>query len=278
MTRAFHALERSLRDGPPDESGYIPGLIEVGRGAPPDPALAAVTLERVRPVDIGHPPRSRSLSSSFSFIVSIAVAMALVVGGLAVFDRIGGMGAGDQHTPSPSSSAATGPAIVVPLLTETFVSPRNGFSVRYPAGWSTKPATKTWPADIFLPLGNPAFDELQRAGEARLVVASQLLGAGQTDADWLAAFAHIYQGSAPCGTAPSASPRLTIDGHSGYLVNVGCPLPADSTFSTPDIRFRAIVIADGRVYDIQLDGNVDRSYFDALVATIRLDPASAIDQ
>ena len=277
MTRAFHALERSLRDGPPDESGYIPGPIEVGRCARLDPALSAVTLERVRPVDSGRPPRSRSLSSSFSFIVSIAVAMALVVGGLAVFDRLGGIGAGDLRTPSPSSSAATDPAIVVPPLTETFVSPRNGFSVRFPAGWSIKPATKSWPADIFLPLGNPAFDELQRAGEARLVVASQRLGAGQTDADWLAAFAHIYQGSAPCGTAPSASPRVTIDGHSGYLVTVGCPLPADSTFSTPDIRFRAIVIADGRVYDIELDGNVDRAYFDALVATIRLDPASALD-
>jgi hypothetical protein len=276
MTRAFHALERSLRDGPPDESGYIPGPIEVGRGARPDSALPAVTLERVRPVDIGRPPRRRSLSSSFSFIVSIAVAMALVVGGLAVFYRLGGIGAGENRTPSPSS-AATGPAVVAPL-TETFVSPRNGFSVRYPAGWSVKPATKSWPAEIFLPLGNSAFDELQRAGEARLVVASQRLGAGQTDADWLAAFHHPYPGAAPCGTAPSASPRVTIDGHSGYLVAVGCPMPADSTFSTPDIQFQAIVIADGRVYDIELDGNVDRSYFDALVATIRLDPASAIDQ
>jgi hypothetical protein len=277
MTRAFHALERSLRDGPPDESGYIPGPIEVGRGARPDPALSAVTLERVRPVDSDRPPPSRSLSSSFSFIVSIAVAMALVVGGLAVFARLGGIGAGDRRTPSPSS-AATGPAFVVPPLTETFVSPRNGFSVRYPVGWSVKPATKSWPADIFLPLGNPAFDELQRAGEARLVVASQRLGAGQTDADWLAAFHHPYQGAAPCGTAPLASPRVTIDGHSGYLVAAGCPMPADRTFSTPDIQFQAIVIADGRVYDIELDGNIDRSYFDALVATIRLDPASAIDQ
>jgi hypothetical protein len=277
MTRAFHALERSLRDGPPDESGYIPGPIEVGRGARPEPALPAVTLERVRPVDIERPPRSRSLAQSFSFILSVAVGVALVVGGLAVFDRLVGSGASDRRSPSPSSSAATGPAFVVAPLSQTFVSPRNGFSVRYPAGWSVKPATKSWPADIFLPLGNPAFDELQRAGEARLVVASQRLGAGQTDADWLASFAHIYQGAAPCGTAPAASPRVTIDGHSGYLVNVGCPLPADSTFSTPDIRFRAIVIADGRVYDVQLDGNVDRSYFDALVATIRLDPASAVD-
>ena len=70
---------------------------------------------------------------------------------------------------------------------------------------------------------------------------------------------------------------MTIDGHSGYLVNAGCPMPADETFSMPDIQYQAIVIADGRVYDIELDGNVDRSYFDALVATIRLDPSSAID-
>ena len=35
---------------------------------------------------------------------------------------------------------------------------------------------------------------------------------------------------------------VTIDGHSGYLVSAGCPMPADETFSTPDIQFQAIVI------------------------------------
>ena len=149
--------------------------------------------------------------------------------------------------------------------------------MNYPTGWSVRSATKSWPADIFLPPGNPAFDELQRPGEAMLNVASQRLAAGQAETDWLASYAHPYLRWSACGTMPADAPRLTIDGHSGYLVASGCPMPADRKFSVPDLAYRAIVIADGRVYDFQLDGNVDRAYFEAILATVRLDPPSAID-
>jgi hypothetical protein len=271
----FDALERSLRDGPPDESGYEAGPKDVGALAGSEPEGSFMTVERVEHVELGHP--RRAVSPSFSFVSGLALALAIAVGGVVLVGSLNVSGPGDQQTPQPSSPPPSRFTLTIPSLTETFVSPRNGFTISYPAGWSVRPATKSWPPDIFLPLGNPAFDQLRRPGEAELNVASQPLAAGQTEADWLASFFHPFQGAAPCGTVPADSPRLAIDGRSGYLVNAGCLMPADRTFSVPDVQYRAIVIADGRVYDVRLDGNIDRAYFDAIVATIRLDPASAVD-
>jgi hypothetical protein len=276
MTRAFHALERSLRDGPPDENGYVRGPIEFVDEADLRRAASVLSLERVRAADVER--RARSAEPSFSLVTAMALAVVVAFGGLAVLSGLGRLSAGADPTPLPSPSGSPGGSgIFVPALTERFVSPRNGFSVSHPLGWRVTPATEPWPANFFLPVGNPAFDDLRHLGDARLNVASQPLEDGQTDADWLASFAHPYQGSAPCGTLPAASPTLQIDGHTAYLVRDGCPMPADQNFSTPDIEFQAIVIADGRVYTIGLDGNVDRAYFDAIVATIRLDPSNAVD-
>jgi hypothetical protein len=270
----FDALERSLREGPPDERGYAAAPIDVGARAGSESEGSFVTVERVGRVELGHP--TRAAAPTFSVVSALALALAIAVGGVVFLGSLNRSGPGVQQTPQ-SSPTPSGSPLPIPSLTETFVSPRNGFSVSYPAGWSIRPATESWPSDMFLPLGNPAFDQLQRPGEAELNVASQPLAAGQTEADWLAAFFHPFQGAAPCGTVPADSPRLPIDGRIGYLVNAGCPMPADRSFSVPDLQYRAIVIADGRVYDIRLDGNVDRAYFDAIVATIRLDPSSALD-
>ena len=267
----FDALERSLREGPPDESGYAAEAIDVSARAGSEPESSFMTVERV-----GRVP-TRAASPTFSAVSALALAVAISVGGIVFLGYLNRSGTGDRQTPQPSSPAPSGSTLTIPPLTETFVSPRNGFSVSYPAGWSIRPATTSWPLDIFLPLEHPAFDKLQRRGEAELNVASQPLAVGQTEAEWLDAFFHPFEGAAPCGTLPAKSPRLAIDGRTGYIVNDACPMPADREFSVPDLQYRAIVIADGRVYDIRLDGNIDRAYFDAIVATIRLDPSSALD-
>lgn len=274
MTRAFHALERSLRDGPPDESGYVAEAVDVTLAAQPERELSVLTLERVRRAQFGR--RSRTRAPSLSFVTVLAIGVVVAFGGLVAIARLGQIGAGAEPTPYPSGSPS-GPAVLIPPLTETFESPRNGFSVDYPSGWSVRPATKAWPQDFFLPLGNPALDELKKEGEARLNVASQPLGAGETEAEWLASYAHAYQGSKPCGTTPATSPTLAIDGHTAYLVTDGCPMSADQHFSSPDVAYGAVVVAAGRVYEITFDGNVDRAYFDAIAVTIRLNPASAVD-
>jgi hypothetical protein len=116
-------------------------------------------------------------------------------------------------------------------------------------------------------------------GQFRLIVASQRLDAGQTEAEWVAAYFRPFQGSVTCANATSlaAAPRLLIDGHSGYMDIAGCPMSADVALSSGDTGFNAFVFAGDRVYQIALDGDVDVDYFKALLATMRLDPASAID-
>lgn len=276
MTRAFHALERSLRDGPPDENGYVAGPLVLGQGAGQERGMAVGTLERVRRVDMPRPPRT--MRPSMAQVTVLALAVVVAFGGLGALGLLSRWGTGAQQTPHPSlSPSPDASGVVVPSMTETFTSTRNGFSVRYPAGWSVKAATTSWPADIFLPFGNSALDELKQPEEARFTAASQRLGPGQTEDEYLASFARPYQGSRPCGTAPSVSPRVPIDGHSGYLVSAGCPAPADSKFSVPDIEFEALVIVDGHAYEMTLDGKVDRAYFEAILTTMRFDPSSAID-
>lgn len=261
------ALERSLHAGPADEAGYRAEAIDyAGEDTGRSPLGSRIGGRSVRLVR-----RSRSWSRALAFAEVVAVVVVLVIGGLAVLQRSNQFGASPPPSPSPVRSP-----IPVPALTETFVSPRNGFSVRYPAGWSTKPATSTWRPNTYLPIGNSALDELKLQGEARFVMSSQRLALGVTEASWIAAFSQPYDLGA-CSVDRAAWPRLTVDGRSGYLDLAACPFPADAGFSTPDVDYDLIVFAGGRVYEIGLDGVVDLAYFEAILATVHLDPASAID-
>jgi hypothetical protein len=63
----------------------------------------------------------------------------------------------------------------------------------------------------------------------------------------------------------------------GYMDVARCPMSADAALSASDVVFNAFVCAGDRVYRINLDGDVDLAYFEAFLATMKLDPASAID-
>jgi len=298
MTEPRDTLERSLRDGPPDEVGYRsqPLELDLGRGAWSKTGMTP--LHRVVPV---RGPRHRR-PIALGMPIAATLVIAVGVTGLAILTRhspsvIVQPAASAATSPSPSPSPATSPsperspasatpppaaAISLPIPAETFISPRNGFSVRYPTGWTVTPASASWLPDTFLPIGNPALDELKRDGEARLVVASQPLAAGQTEEQWLAGYFPPYRAGLPCladsRAAIAGSPRLPIGGRSGYLDIAGCPSPADGSIAARDITYEAMVFAGGRIYQITLDGDVDRAYFGALLATVVLDPAHAIDQ
>jgi hypothetical protein len=261
------ALERSLRQGPADEGGYRAKAIDFGTVVPGDRRVeelggrASVRFRRRAPVQ----------NPLLSLARSATIVLVLIVGGFVALRGFNQLGAGQSPRPSPRASP-----IPVPALTQTFVSPRNGFSVRYPAGWSTQPATTSWRPGTYVPIGNSALDVLQLDGQARLAIASQRLAGGQTEATWLASFNQPYDlGS--CTGDRASWPRVTVDGQLGYLDVEACPAAADVGFSSPDLRFDVIVFSGDRWYEIKLDGVVDRAYFEAILSTIRLDPARAID-
>lgn len=284
MTDPFGRLERSLRDGPPDEAGYRPRRLDLEGGHATGESTRAIPHQGVT---AGTSLRRTQVAPPWHYLAAVLVVAvgvaALGIIGTRLQAAVGGPGSpSPSESPSaspslPASSGSPTPAIVVPPLTQTFVSLRNGFSVQYPDGWTVTMASGPWPANAFLPYGHPALDTLARPGEARLMIASQALGNGQTEEDWLAAFFRPYTGGEPCGGDSSTWPRLAIDGVLGYLDMVDCPVPVDSKISERDIGFSAIVFAGGRVYAIGLDGDVDLDYFKALVVTVRLDPSSAID-
>ena len=264
------ALERSLREGPPDEAGYRAEAIDFSVTPGQAPVAGQGRRRSVRLVR-----RSRTMSSPLSFADSLVVLLVIVAGGFLVLQRASLIGSGSSPQPTSLRSPGASP-IPVPALTQTFASTRNGFSVQYPAGWAIKAATTSWRPGTYVPIGNPSLDELKQLGEARLVVASQRLPQGQTESKWLASFARPFDLGA-CSGDRAGWPRLTVDGASGYLDIEACSLPADTGFSTPDRLYDLIVFSGGRVYEIGLDGVVDRGYFEAILATMHLDPASAMD-
>ena len=299
MTEPFARLERSLRDGPPDEGGYRVSRreLEIGIGGRQGDGISQ--LQRVIPS-----PRARRIQPvSRQLPIAGILLVAITVGGFALANRnnlpnvSGPVSSGTPgptqtssatETPSPtpssgpksSTSDAPGPsAVPIPPLTKTFVSPRNGFSIRYPTDWTATPATQSWPPDTFTQLGNHQLDELKLDAVARIVIASQRLGARQTPDEWVASWFPPFLGSKACpnASALAASPRIAIDGQVGYLDIAGCPMDVDLTISSPDNEFEAFVFSADRVYQITFDGDVDLAYFRALLDTMTLDPASAID-
>lgn len=263
------SLERSLREGPADEGGYRAEAVDFST----DAHVQSRRGLRAGRSSVRLGRRSLRTIPVFAALDSVALLLVVVFAGFVLLQRT--IPGGSGGSPPPTERASASP-IPVPPLTETFVSTRNGFSVRYPEGWSTRGATIAWLPNTMIPMGSPALDELKLQGVARLVVASQRLGAGQSEASWIASYGQQYY-LRRCSGDRAAWPRITVDGRSGYLDLNGCPLPADANFSTPDVGFDVIVFADGRVYRIGLDGVVDLSYFEAILATVRLDPASAID-
>ena len=296
MTEPFARLERSLRDGPPDESGYRVSRreleIEIGarQGSGITDVQPVIPMPRTRRVQ----PVMHQLQVAAVLLVAIAIGAV----GFSIRNQPSVSGPFASGTPTPTRTATAsgtprptpGPelsispqpavaAIPVPPLTQTFVSTRNGFSIRYPAGWTATRATESWPLDTFTQLGNHQLDELTLDGTARIAIASQRLSAGQTRDAWVASWFPPFKSSADCPNASvlASSPRIPIDGESGYLDVAGCPMDADITISSPDSKFEAFVFSADRVYQITLDGNVDLGYFEALLATMTLDPGSAID-
>ncbi len=196
----------------------------------------------------------------------------LAVGGLLLITRPGqpavagpSPNASVAATVSPPTSAAVA---AVPALTGAFASARHGYTVRYPAGWTTTPATESWKTSTWTTPGDPALDAISSA-DARLSVASQPLTAGQSPDLWLGAYCH-RAAAAPC------SGTITIGGVTGSLAQDGGPA-AGGPVQLGRIIFDAGVVVDRRGYEFTLDGHVDRALFEALLASVSFDAASAID-
>jgi hypothetical protein len=170
---------------------------------------------------------------------------------------------------SPSSSVSSG-AVAPPVLTATFTSPRNGYSVQYPGDWTTTPATASWEAGVVNQWGSPALDEL-RGSTARFVGASRSLAPGETAEQWLATY-----GVGACLGPPANWLKVAIGTATGLIDADGCVAPGPP-YGKGGRLFDVVVIVDGRAYNFAMDGELSHDDFVALLATVTFDPASAVD-
>ena len=116
------SLERSLREGPPDEGGYRAEVLDFSTDAHVESLRAGRSSVRL----VRRFPRTIPV---FASLDSVAILLLVVFVGFVLLPRTIPGGSGGSPPPTEHTSASP---IPVPLLTETFVSTRNGFSVRWP--------------------------------------------------------------------------------------------------------------------------------------------------
>ena len=144
---------------PPREgSAIVAAWLEEGPNELPESTRRAIAVDVRTTHQSRRSARFPSLSAvdRLSLVAMAAVAvMALVIGGLVMRpfasgeSNIGGPPPAPSASPAPSPSEAPSAAespwtVVIPAMSERYVSGRYGYSVMYPADWSVEEATQTW--------------------------------------------------------------------------------------------------------------------------------------
>lgn len=243
-----------------------------------DAAFEEVHRTRQRRVLWRAPWRFPTMNSFAKFAVAAVAVIAVGLLGLAFLKPGGTVGVGAPSVaPSPSNASSPTPTPTprpspsAPPLTGQFTSDRNGFSIAYPATWSTRVATAPWTSG-YVDFGNEAGDVLyDPTGPADifLAFASQPL-AGRTPAKWEADAWQIVADDDPANAACSSTATpVTIDGAAGSRCgNV------------------ALVTDGGRGYFIllytsgdvpQISARYDDAWFMSALATMQLHPEDAVD-
>ena len=222
------------------------------RSAHPAPdGLASAILESLASERAGHSARTASRSAKRPLML---LAAALLLGGGALAAGSGALGLWSITPPEPAPSL--GP-VDFPSLTATFVSPRNGFSVRYfdRGDGTVIPAKQLWG---FSHEVDDGFDVVETGLRAVFKGASTNGG--------FEYFSNDYVVPGGCGVPRSQQAEITIDGQSGRIS--ACPN-----------RIEATVLDGGRLYLFTLTHTRTdaRAVFDAFAATINLTPGTAVD-
>jgi hypothetical protein len=274
---------------PRERSAIVAAWLEEGPNELPESTRRAIA------VDVRTTPQSRRSvwaprwfprldRLTLAALAAVAV-MALVIGGLVVRpfgwdgSNVGGGPPSEPPSPSPSlvpasasPSRPSATAGVIPPMPRTFVSERHGYTISYPADWTTSsPADPgPWSPPDWKDGSSTVdpFDYIEgSAGGPLFRAASALLPVALPDVDgWIDE--NLTFSSVP-GCAPPREEweAIDIDGAPGRLRD-----------SCGEVE--ATVVSDGRVYMFTLFGSDQvtngRQLFDALAATIDLRPEDAV--
>ena len=255
MSRLTDRLERDLR--------------EVAAGAQPSPSAWESILARLD--DAAEPEvtlvlaRVSTPSRRPVWLAVAAAALVVIVGSVAVLSM-----AGDDESISFSASD----------LTATFVSPRNGFSVKHPEGADVTPATQLW---AFSGRNDDGYDVVElgagtvfRGTSTDLMQRSIGLSVDER-ADELLLSEYVLPGA--CGVPRSQQAEITIDGQSGRIAECSNHIEATVVVPAQEQDPELPGFTAGRLYLFTLshDRSDARAIFDTLVATVDLTPNTADD-
>jgi len=203
--------------------------------------------------------RARPAAIRFARVASIGLALST----LATACGSGTVGSGSQ---SPTPTSATSPSSGANRsLTATFTSPTMGYSVRYPAGWTITPASQRWPLRHTSFWDTPDGDRL----EGRSVGfrgTSQPLAPGESAAAWMDDY---IKSSMPCGTEE----QVPVGDHTGTVDLNDCTGMGRLGGRVYDLA----VVVGGRGYNFTMEGQVDHTFWLAVLATVTFTPKSATD-
>lgn len=169
--------------------------------------------------------------------------------------------------PSPEPAPAQG---------ATFTSERNGYSLRYPSDWTTRQATSPAPHDFRPALDDPSWDVLGN-DVMQLHVTSVPLQPGEAIDDWIRSYCLFSRTTwtPPCEGAPGIWWASPFGSDSGWVTTDG---DGAGSFPEPDSRvYQAMAVKDSRAYELRLEGNVGPEMIGAILASMQLDPAAAVD-
>ena len=270
MNRSIH-VERILDAFLAPETDQLPDRVM-------DAALSEIARTPQRRA-LRVPWRYPDVSTPFKLAFAAAAIVLAVVGSVLLLGRPPAEpGVGGGPTPSPSSTAGTDPLDVSKW--RPFLSPRYGFSARYPTTFEAVPSVLQW--QLPNAAGN-MFDGFRDEGAVKwLNGASMPLPVGTTQDDWHAAYRRdVVEDEEPWEPETCFTPRedwssTTVDGVTAEL-RVSCD------------ALEAFVFVAGRVYVFGAygyDGVTPpttepgvtaelRDLFQLWLTTITLDPGSA---
>jgi hypothetical protein len=208
--------------------------------------------------------------NGFGRLAAAALAVAVAIGGLiyVVYPNPGpgtpspSPGAPSPSPGAPSPSPATTQAPTIELA--EFTSTRYGYTVRYPAGWSTRPATESWPAGTIVDPNRTDSDQFRPSTSpaAIIAIAAQAVPDGTPAASWLADYAALRESTGgPCFGPASAWTDATVAGSPARRIQAPCAADAGAL---EFVEYAFIV--DGTAYVIT--GNVP-SVVETMIATMQ---------
>ncbi len=232
-------------------------------------ALETIDSTQQRRVVIRVPWRFPHMNTFAKVAVAAVVVIAVGAFGLSVLRPSSASNVGGQPTPPiPARPRPSSPTITPappPALTESFTSPRYGFSIQYPAGWVTRPATDAWTTglpDFGATTGDVIYDPALQ-DHLWIMVASQPL-AGKPASQWLddSGLGEPVRATRLPSPSPSMGPR------DGCVVRTAATSAGD--------RGYVITLYTSGDNPAEVAG-YDQAYFNDLLATLRLRPEDAVD-